>query len=445
MVSTRYKLTEDIELLSDAAKQYSKFLQQLQCGGTLYPGQGPVCQYNATHNGSCSPDCIKGLEEAGEWCGCSGGQGSQCPNSPVHIRCCLDTCMQELKMDLGFVLDASFSIAPNDYQLQLQFTKDLLRQANVGQNKTHVGIINYSSELEVLTWLNTDYDLQGKLGRVDEAHHLQGGTNTAAALQNASDVFSFEHGLRRPEEGATQVIFVITDGASANQNATIQAATALKNKGITLVSVGVGTGRNLVELHAICTPPASENYFSISNYAALTQKLNQFTSKSCSEPTPVSPNVTVIGEIGKNKYKFLKIEVVLVGNKILITIKLFNGKVKLFHSFTTRNPKDPEDFNDYQSKSNVLQQSFWTKLISKNVRAESDEVTLVIDKPDNDVEYVYLGVKGVEEDNQFEVKFDDCAKVDCNPKTPSPSSSLTIKSTAMLLVICTAIFFSFYI
>jgi len=54
-------------------------------------------------------------------------------------------------MDLGFILDASGSIASSDYQLQLQFTKDLLARVNVGPNKTHVGIINYSTSLQTLT------------------------------------------------------------------------------------------------------------------------------------------------------------------------------------------------------------------------------------------------------------------------------------------------------
>jgi collagen type VI alpha len=259
----RYKLTGDIDKLSDAVKQYSKFLRQLQCGGDLYPGQGPVCQYNATHVGSCSPDCIRGLEESGEYCGCSGGKGQTCPNSPAHIRCCLDTCSQELKMDLGFVLDASGSVGALNYALQLNFTKDLLSRVNVGENKTHVGIINYSTRYQILTWLNTDYDLSKKLQQVDRATYLNQLTDTALALEQANNVFSYQHGLREVEEGATPVLFVITDGASDNRQATIAAAAVLKDKGIQIVSVGVGKGPNLDELHAICTPPVSDNYFAM--------------------------------------------------------------------------------------------------------------------------------------------------------------------------------------
>ena len=429
-----YKLTGGIEQLSQGAKYYSKFLRQLKCGGDLYPGQGPICQYNATHKGVCSADCIKGLEDAGEFCGCADGKGQQCPNSPVHIRCCMSTCSQELKMDLGFVLDASGSIRVHNYELQRNFTKNLLQQVNVGRNKTHVGIINYSSQDEVLTWLNTDYNLNEKLQRVNQARYFNQGTNTAKALQTANSVFSYANGRRQPKEGASQVIFVVTDGESDNPVATIQAAAVLKKNGITLVSVGVGNGPNLTELHAICTPPVSENYFSISDYDALDQKLNQFTSKSCSESVTIPANTTTTGEIGKDKYKFLKIKIILIGgNKIMIRIKLLNGKVKLFHSFVSRNPKDPEDFLDYEIISSE-------KSLSKNTKVEDTKSTTIIEKPNSNVEYVYLGLKGLENDNKFEVTFDDCNEVDCNLK----GTSSNIKISVITLTFCFISFVIFF-
>ena len=240
----------DIEQLSEAAKYYSTFLRQLGCGGDLYPGQGSTCQFNSTHQGTCAADCIKGLEDSSTFCGCSGPKGPQCPDSPKHIRCCLDTCSQELKMDLGFVLDASGSVGLENYKLQLNFTKDLLQRVNVGRNKTHVGIINYSNDAETLTWLNTDYNLTEKLRQVDRAIYYGSGTNTAGALQRTDTVFSYSTGRRESEEGVTAVIFVITDGNSSNLAATIQAANVLSQKDIVLVSVGVGHQTNPTELNA---------------------------------------------------------------------------------------------------------------------------------------------------------------------------------------------------
>ena len=432
-----YRLKGDADQLGAATIRYGTFLRQLQCGGDLYPGQGGVCSYNATHRGICVADCIKGMEEAGEYCGCSGAPGPQCPNSPPHIRCCLDTCSQELKMDLGFVIDASGSIGASDYNLQKQFVKDLLDRVNVGPNKTHVGIINFSSTSETLTQLNTDYELAQKRDKVHKAIYYGKSTNTALALREASSVFSYDNGLRGPEAGATQVIFVITDGASDNKVATLEAADVLKQNGIHLVSVGVGNNLNLDELYRMCTAPSSENYFAISNYAALEQKINQFTSKSCSEPAVIPANITVVTEVGKEKYKFLKVKIIINGNKIMIKVKLVNGKIKLFYSFKSRNPKDPNDFNVYQPSTATSFRTLWAEKAKEATqhiqesKGSSDVVTLVTDKPDDDVEFVYVGIKGLEEENKFEVNFDDCDQVDCR----SAASTVAVKFSFILVLL----------
>ena len=317
-------------------------------------------------------------------------------------------------MDLGFVLDASGSVGSLNYQLQLNFTKDLLRRVNVGPNKTHVGIINYSELAQTLTWLNTDYNLQQKLQQVDQAIYYSSGTNTALGLQQADVVFSYENGRRLAEQGVTTVIFVITDGASNNQVATLQAAAVLKAKNIILVSVGVGQGPNLLELHGICTPPFSENYFAISNYNGLDQKLNQFSSRACSEPVSVSTNTTLTFEIEKNKYKFLKVLISTNTDKMLITAKLFNGNVKLFYSFTNSNPKDPDDFINYESKTTgdypaLLSQTkaYVQQRLGKSNTGKNNEVTLVIDKLDDQLNQTFIGIKGIEETNNFEMSFSE--------------------------------------
>ena len=428
--SRRYRLTGSTELLSTAAKYFSAFLRQMQCGGDLYPGQGPICQYNTTHQGVCAAGCIKGLEDSSSYCGCSGTEGQRCPNSPKHVRCCLDTCSQELKMDLGLVLDASGSIGSGNYQLQLNFTRDLLGRVNVGPNKTHVGIINFSSGTQILTQLNRDFTLQEKLRTVDSATYYSGGTDTASALKEANRVFAYSEGRRLSSQGATPVIFVITDGQSNDTKATIRAADVLKQKEITIVSVGVGRGPNLTELHSICTPPASENYFAISDYSALKQKIDQFTSRSCSEPAPVPSNTTITDEVGKDKYKFLKVTITAIGNKILITVKLFNGQVKVFYSFNNRNPKDPADFIDYETET--TKSSVYTQLKSYFQRswAKSGEVKVVMDKPKDDVDFAYIGIKGIDEDNSFDVKFDDCAMVEC----PKSSGSMLKWSVALAVI-----------
>ncbi|CAF3626423.1 unnamed protein product [Rotaria sp. Silwood1] len=65
-----YKLDGDISQLADAVKQYLKFLRAMDCDDNLNLGERPQCRYNETHYGYCTPDCITGLEDFGEYCGC---------------------------------------------------------------------------------------------------------------------------------------------------------------------------------------------------------------------------------------------------------------------------------------------------------------------------------------------------------------------------------------
>ncbi|CAF1923851.1 unnamed protein product [Rotaria magnacalcarata] len=312
------------------------FLRQLQCGSELYSGEGPICQYNATHQGTCSAGSIKDLEDSSTYCSCTGSE---------------NTCSQDLKMDLGIVLDASGSVGQSNYQLQLNFTKDVIQRVNVGSNTTHVGIINYSTDIQTLTRLNKDYSLVDKLRLVNQAVYYGGGTKTSLALQQIDEIFSYKSG-RRKSEGVTPVIFAITDGASDKENLTIKAANVLKQKGINFGSVGVGDEPRLGELHAICSPPIYENYFAISNYTALEQKLNQFTSKSCSESTSVSSNAT-----------------------------------------------DSADFIDYETTRDLplsrwMQfKSYFHRSSTKPLTTKRNHEELIVDKPDKNSEFVYVGVK----------------------------------------------------
>ena len=258
------------------------------------------------------------------------------------------------------------------------------------------------------------------------------GTNTYLALQEANLVFSYARGRRNVSEGVTPVLFVVTDGISSNQSATILAAQVLKDQGIIVVSVGVGSQPDLGELHAICTPPVSENYFPISNYGALNQKLSQLTSRSCSAAATVPLNTAVTVDIGRGKYKFLKLEIVRSGNKILINVTLLNGNVALFYSFTNKNPKDPEDFIDYPSKAANPEQALEKRI--RQPRAKSNQVTLVIEKPNTEVDFAYIGIKGIEENNKFQVQFADCALDKCNHGSiTSISVSLMIAAGFFLL------------
>ena len=75
----------------------------------------------------------------------AGEVGQVCTGGPAHLRCCLGSCSEELKMDLGLVLDASGRIGALDDQKQVPFVEDLLARVNLALNKTHVAMIKFST------------------------------------------------------------------------------------------------------------------------------------------------------------------------------------------------------------------------------------------------------------------------------------------------------------
>ncbi len=83
------------------------------------------------------------------------------------------------------------------------------------------------------------------------------------------NLFSYEHSRRQSKDRLISIIFVITDEESDDKAAIIRAGNILKQKDIVLVSVGVGNRPYRDELHALLSPPLSENYFSMSNSNAL--------------------------------------------------------------------------------------------------------------------------------------------------------------------------------
>ena len=52
-------------------------------------------------------------------------------------------------MDVVLALDSSDSIGPNNYNLLLDFGKELARSLNVGESKTRIGFNTYATDAKV--------------------------------------------------------------------------------------------------------------------------------------------------------------------------------------------------------------------------------------------------------------------------------------------------------
>ena len=84
-----------------------------------------------------------------------------------------------------------------------------------------------------------------------------GGTNTADALDLLRQQgYTSTNGGRPLSQAVPRIAVVITDGQSNDPGATVSAATSVHDEGITVFSVGVGSGFNNDELVAIASNPS---------------------------------------------------------------------------------------------------------------------------------------------------------------------------------------------
>jgi len=103
--------------------------------------------------------------------------------------------------------------------------------------------------------------------------------NQAAALNLAlTSVFVTANGARLNDQFVNKLVVVLTDNPSTNTAATLAAASALRQAGIGVVTVGIGSNLNFYELSSVASYPFSNYSFTAArsmNLANLTDPIKR--------------------------------------------------------------------------------------------------------------------------------------------------------------------------
>ena len=169
-------------------------------------------------------------------------------------------------LDLVFVIDASGSVGPTNFDLIRDFITTIVMSLDIGPDASQVGVIRFASDASVIFNLDTHDNQADLLTAVSNIIYTGGGTNTAAALNLLlSDGFT---GARPEVEGVPRVAIVVTDGISNDAAATLAAAAAVHaaDPMITVFAAGIGAGTNQVELEAIASSPSDRFVTTISGF-----------------------------------------------------------------------------------------------------------------------------------------------------------------------------------
>lgn len=77
------------------------------------------------------------------------------------------------------------------------------------------------------------------------------------------------------------IAIIVTDGQSNDASLTAAEAKKLRDAGVTVLAIGVGSGVSKTELNAIATDPDSTHVFAADNFDALKSLKALLSTKAC--------------------------------------------------------------------------------------------------------------------------------------------------------------------
>ncbi|KAI8767682.1 collagen alpha-6(VI) chain [Biomphalaria glabrata] len=177
-------------------------------------------------------------------------------------------CPDFLQLDIILVLDASSSIIRDkDWNYLTQAVGQLISSLPIGPRNIRFGIVYFNRRVTKVCDLKTYDSKEGLYNAVTQIKYpYVAGTHTHRALDQIinDDMFSSKSGGR---EEAKDVVIVVTDGWSNFPGKTLNSARELKISGVTVISVGVGTGINMAEIQGIASGP--DDVILASNFQSL--------------------------------------------------------------------------------------------------------------------------------------------------------------------------------
>ena len=122
---------------------------------------------------------------------------------------------------------------------------------------------------------------------------ITGLTNTDKALEYArTNMFTQPNGERAD---AKNYVIILTDGASANFNQTVQQASLLKQQGIEILAIGIGANINSPELNGMASD--SKHVFEVSSFDALKALRTDIKAAACEGMVSVIPSFHISPDV----------------------------------------------------------------------------------------------------------------------------------------------------
>eukprot|EP00794_Sanderia_malayensis_P006323 gene6323-7047_t len=180
----------------------------------------------------------------------------------------------------------------------------------------------------------------------------------------------------------TAIGILLTDGRSNHGTSVYSAAQQVKQAGINMFVIGVGSNLRTSELNDVASDPDSEHVFKLSGFRDLSDFVDQMSTTSCDEGAQLSKCESAETAVDGGSFKYFRGS--FSGNTVNVTIEVVDkeGRSYLYTSLVNKNPGPLDPDSDTQKNKNDI-----------SPRALS--VTL------SSTKLLYISVQGQEDKNSF--------------------------------------------
>ncbi|KAM4705117.1 collagen alpha-6(VI) chain-like [Rhinophrynus dorsalis] len=202
---------------------------------------------------------------------------------------CNNTECKVEKADLVFLIDGSTSISTDDFKIMKNFMVSVINDFDVGPDKVHVGVAQYSHLYNVQFQLKTFMDKITLKSGIENITQIYGNTYIGDALSKTETELFSQSAKSRINEGVHQMLIVITDGNSHDKVA--KPAQSLRSKGIDIYALGVGAVDTTQLLQIAGT---RDKMITVDNFDKLTTTKGRLVKDICSENIQNNCSVEVV-------------------------------------------------------------------------------------------------------------------------------------------------------
>uniref|UniRef100_A0A8C5WN44 Collagen alpha-3(VI) chain n=1 Tax=Laticauda laticaudata TaxID=8630 RepID=A0A8C5WN44_LATLA len=185
--------------------------------------------------------------------------------------------------DIIFLVDSSWSIGNEHFQLVREFLYDVVKQLDVGENDFRFGLVQFSGSPHSEFQLNTYHTLQDVLFHISHMPYMGGGTKTGQGLEFLIRNHLTKTAGSRASNGIPQIIIVLTDGRS--QDDVALPSSILKTAEVNMFAIGVQDAVEW-ELKEIASDPFDTHLFNLENFTALHGIIGDLVASIRSSMTP---------------------------------------------------------------------------------------------------------------------------------------------------------------